>query len=359
MINFTVGPVQSSEKVLEIGKEQVPYFRTQEFSNIMFENEKLIKKYAGASDDSRAVFITGSGTASMEASVINTLTSEDKVLVINGGSFGKRFAEICEIHNIPYTEIKIKPGCTLKKEELYKYDQMGYTALLINVHETSTGVLYDIDMVSEFCKRNNIFLITDCISSFIADPYNMEKLGTDIMITGSQKALACPPGISVIILSKRAIDRIEKNDPKVLYLNLKNALKDGERGQTPFTPAVGILLQINARLREIEENGGIEYERKKIKQIANDFRTRVKELNLPFEFVSESMSNAVTPIHPIGVSAYDIFLTLKDEYNIWICPNGGEQKDKIFRVGHIGCLTIKDNDALINAFIDMKKRGIL
>lgn len=84
----------------------------------------------------------------------------------------------------------------------------------------------------------------------------MKKLGVDVMITGSQKALACPPGISVIVLSQEAIERVNRNEVKCMYLDLKNALKNGERGQTPFTPAVGILRQINARLREIKKQGG-------------------------------------------------------------------------------------------------------
>ena len=94
MINFTVGPVQSSEKVREIGAEQVPYFRTNEFSELMLENEKLMLKFSDAPDGSKAVFITGSGTAAMEAAILNTLTSSDKVLVVNGGSFGQRFVEL-------------------------------------------------------------------------------------------------------------------------------------------------------------------------------------------------------------------------------------------------------------------------
>ena len=86
MLNFTVGPVQTSEFICSIGAEQVPYFRTQEFSNLMLENEMLIKQMAKASADARAIFITGSGTAAMEASVINVFNKQDKVLVINGGS---------------------------------------------------------------------------------------------------------------------------------------------------------------------------------------------------------------------------------------------------------------------------------
>ena len=142
-----------------------------------------------------------------------------------------------------------------------------------------------------------------------------------------------------------------------MYLNLKAALKNGERGQTPFTPAVGILRQINARLKEIKALGGVEMETKKIATIAEDFRRKVADL--PFEITSESLSNAVTPLHPLNASANDIFLILKDQYEIWVCPNGGLLKDEIFRVGHIGNLSIEDNDKLIAALRDMQKRGLI
>ena len=357
MINFTVGPVQSSEIVCEIGREQVPYFRTQEFSDIMLENEKLMKDFSKAPSDARVVFITGSGTASMEAVVMNTLTSQDKVLVVNGGSFGQRFVELCQIHEFDYTEIVLKMGETLTAEMLSQYDQQGYTAMLVNVHETSTGVYYDISMISEFCKKNNCFLIVDAISSFLADNFDMSEVGADVMITGSQKALACPPGISIIVMSSKAVQKVNNSKTKSMYLDLKSALKNAERGQTPFTPAVGILRQINARLKEIEAVGGVEAETKKIAQLAEDFRRKIVEL--PFEIVSQSMSNAVTPLHPLTASAYDIFLTLKDEYKIWVCPNGGDLKDEIFRVGHIGALTVEDNDKLIDALKDMQNRGLI
>lgn len=357
MINFTVGPVQSSDVVRSIGGEQVPYFRTSEFSEIMFENEALMKKFAKAEEDARVVFITGSGTASMEAVTVNTLTEQDKVLIVNGGSFGQRFVQLCDIYKIPHTEIKLDVGKALTEEDLKEYENQGYTAFMVNVHETSTGVHYDIQMISEFCKRNRLFLIVDAISSFLADKFDMKALGVDVMITGSQKALACPPGISIIVLSGRAVERVELNEPGCMYLDLKSALKNGERGQTPFTPAVGILRQIHARLKEIDEAGGVETEIKKIGSLAEDFREKIKEL--PFEIVSESMSNAVTPLHPLTASANDIFLTLKDEYSIWVCPNGGELKDAVFRVGHIGSLTTEDNDKLIDALKDMQKRGLI
>ena len=357
MINFTVGPVQSSDAVRAVGAEQVPYFRTAEFSQLMLENEALVKKFAYATDDSRVVFITGSGSAGMETAIMNTLTSKDKTIVVNGGSFGHRFVELCELHEVPFTEIKLEAGKALKAEHLAQHEGQGYTTFIVNKHETSTGVHYDMDLISDFCKRNNLFLIVDCISTFLADPFHMAELGADIMITGSQKALACPPGISVMALSPRALKRIEETKCKCQYLDLKLALKNAERGQTPWTPAVGILRQIHTRLKEIEANGGVEAEIARTAALANYFRDQIKDL--PFEIVSESLSNAVTPLHPTTASAYDIFLKIKDEYGMWICPNGGEMKDSIFRVGHIGALTTADYDKLVGAFKDLQKKGFI
>ena len=130
MLNFTVGPVMSNDIVLEVGSKQVPYFRTPEFSSVMLENERLMKKFAKASEDSRVVFITGSGTASMEASIINFFNDKDKLLIINGGSFGERFCEIASCYNIAYTEIKLERGYDITKEELDKYNNQCYSAHL-------------------------------------------------------------------------------------------------------------------------------------------------------------------------------------------------------------------------------------
>ena len=357
MINFTVGPVQSSDTVRAIGAEQVPYFRTSEFSDVMFENERLIKKFAKASDDSRVVFLTASGSGAMETAIMNTLTPKDKALVVNGGSFGHRFVELLKLHHIPYSEITLEHGKALKAEHLVSYEGQGYTAFLVNKHETSTGVHYDMNLISDFCKRNQLFLIVDCISTFLADSFDMNKLGADIMITGSQKALACPPGISVMVLSPKSIERINNTKCVCQYFDLQIALKNMERGQTPWTPAVGILRQINARLKEIDANGGVEGEIARIGALATYFRDKIKDL--PFEIVSESLSNAVTPLHPTTASAYDIFLKIKDEYGMWICPNGGDMKDTIFRVGHIGALSTEDYDKLLAAFKDLQNKGFI
>lgn len=357
MLNFTVGPVMSSEAVRSIGSEQVPYFRTEEFSAVMFENEKYMIEFSKAPDNSRAVFMTCSSSGSMEAVVMNCFSKEDKVLVIDGGSFGHRFVEICEIHEIPHVDLKLEHGKKLTKERLYEYDGQDFSGLLVNVDETSTAVLYDTEMIGEFCRKNNLFYVCDCVSAFLADPFDMASCGASVMITGSQKVLACPPGISIIVLSPEGVERVMKSKARTMYFDLKEALRNQDRGQTPFTPAVGILIQINERLKEIKLAGGADAEVARVAAQAADFRNRIK--GLPFELVSESPANGVTSVHPTTANAYDIFLKLKDEYGIWICPNGGDMKDTIFRVGHIGALTHEDNATLINAFIDLQKRGIL
>ena len=357
MLNFTVGPVMSSDKVRAIGAEQVPYFRTTEFSETMLENEKYMLKFVKAPSNARAVFMTCSSTGSMEAVVMNCFTKEDKVLVINGGSFGHRFVELCEIHEIPYVSLNLEHGRKLTKDKLYEYDNKGFTGLLVNDDESSTAVLYNTEMIGEFCKKNDMFFVCDCVSSFLADPFHMAECDADVMITGSQKVLACPPGISIIVLAPRALERVEASKAKTMYFDLKAALKNQERGQTPFTPAVGILLQINSRFKEIDRSGGADAEVARVAAQAEDFRKKIK--GLPFEMVSESPANGVTSLHPTTASAYDIFLKLKDEYGIWVCPNGGDMKDTVFRVGHIGALTHEDNTTLVNALKDMQRRGLL
>ena len=341
MLNFTVGPVMSSKEVCSIGALQVPYFRTAEFSEIMLENEKYMLQYTKAPVGSKTVFMTCSSTGSMEAVIMNCFTTKDKVLIINGGTFGQRFVDICEIHEVPYVALELEHGRKLTKEKLYEYDDQDFTGLLVNVDETSTAVLYDTKMLGEFCKKNNLFFVCDCVSSFLADPFDMEECGADVMITGSQKVLACPPGISIIVLAPKGLERVESSNVRTMYFDLKNALKNQERGQTPFTPAVGILLQINERLKEIDRNGGADAEVNKVAAQARDFREKIKDL--PFELVSESPANGVTSVHPTTADAYEIFLKLKDEYGIWICPNGGEMKNTI----------------LVNAFKDLQKRGVL
>lgn len=148
---FTPGPVKMYDETLKLGAMQTPYFRNDEFSKLLLECEKNLLKIANAPQGSRALFLTASGTAGMEASVQNLLNKDDKALVVNGGGFGQRFVDICNIHNIKNIDCKIGDTNLSTTECLEPYSDA--TALLINGHETSIGTLYNLEAVGEFAKK--------------------------------------------------------------------------------------------------------------------------------------------------------------------------------------------------------------
>lgn len=358
MLNFTVGPVMQYERTKKIAGEDSPYFRTKEFSEINLESEVLLKKLQYASPECKCVFLTGSGTFGMECAVSNILKSNDKVIVVNGGSFGQRFANLMNLYNIENTEIKLDFGKALKEDTLYQYANEGYTALCVNMHETSSGVLYDMELISKFCKENNLVLIVDAISAFISEELYMDKWGVDCVITASQKAFALQPGLSTLTLSPRALARVYQEEGRVtssLYMDMRYALENQVRGQPPYTPCISIFLQMNDRLKMLSEtkNGSLvlDLERQHINKLANEFRDFAKTTY--FKNVSESNSNCVTCLYTEKNDAKHLIETLKTKYGIWICPNGGDKADNTFRVGHIGNITDENNEYLISSFKEL------
>lgn len=342
---FTVGPVDMYEETLRIGGEPIPYFRTGEFSDIMLDIEKKFLQLLKAPTDSKLVTLTASGTGAMEAVVQNGLSQSDKVLVIEGGSFGRRFVQICELHDIPHDSLVLKFGEALTEDRLKAYEDKGYTALLVNIHETSIGQLYDYRMLGDFCRRNSMYYIVDAISSFLADELDMGEAGIDAVITASQKALALPPGLSFVALSPRIIkERVNVLPVKSMYFDFKDYLLNMQRGQTPFTPAVGIVLQLKQRIDELYINGvdaSIEHHR----QLAEAFREMCEKAGIPV--VKFPKSNALTTIEFPESNALKVFEVMKDKYGKMLTPSGGEIGSRVLRVGHLGRMELADYEELI------------
>lgn len=332
---FTVGPVSMYPRTLEIDSRQVPYFRTSEFSQLVLENEALVKKMTFADEQSRLVFLTASGTGAMEATVMNCFSTRDKVLVIDGGSFGHRFVEICEIHGVPFEALHLRFGDELTEEMLAPFEGRGFTGLLVNIHETSVGHLYDGKMLSNFCHRNDLLFVVDAISSFLADPLDMTELGVDALIFSSQKALALAPGLAVVVVSQRMYeDHVRGKASESMYFDFESHIVNGARGQTPFTPAVRVLIELNDMLKFVEETGGVAAKVASTRRRAEAFRESVE--NLPVRLPTYRLSNAVTPLILDGIDARGVFETLRNSYNITVNPNGGDLSSKLLRVGHIG-----------------------
>ena len=344
---FTPGPVKMSEAVLQVGAQQTPYFRNKAFSDVTFECEQGLLAMVNAPPGAKVIFLTASGTAGMEAAVMNLLNQDDHALVVNGGGFGQRFVDICASHKIPHSNFKVENTNLTNIESLAP--QHNYSSLIVNAHETSIGHLYDLEAMGDYAQKNNLLYLVDAISMLVTDPLDMQQSNIDVVIASSQKGLALPPGLTMVILAPTALAKLQ--DINSLYFNFKDYLANGERGQTPYTPAVTIMLQLQARLRQIEERGCIAASIAQAKEIAEYFRESIKDL--PLKAYTPYMPNAMTTLTPTdGRSAMDIVNDLENDYKIVVCPNGGPERDKVFRVSHMGEMTIAYTDILIDALHD-------
>lgn len=330
----------------EVYQKDFTYFRTQEYSNIVNQSLAKLSVMLGNKEKNSLIYLAASGTAAMEAVVENCVTQKDKALVINGGSFGQRFCKLLHHHNIPFDAINLRWNEELTYKKIQPYEKKGYTALFVNIHETSTGQLYNMQMLSDFCKENNMLLIIDAISSFLADEYDMEKYGIDVTIISSQKGLCLSPGMSIISFSKRMLEKIQNSPPAhTLYFDFKDYLKNIERGQTPYTPTVLIMYELQDMLNLIENEGGIGARVKDIAQKAKYFRSKAREYG--FVIPEYPLSNMLTPLFFENINAIDLVQILKDKYHLFINPCSGELSQKLIRISHIGNINTQDIDNLL------------
>ncbi|MCL1895442.1 MAG: aminotransferase class V-fold PLP-dependent enzyme [Clostridiales bacterium] len=365
---FTLGPVEMYEYTRERPTGQLPYFRTEEYSGVNLECAKRLKRLSGAADDSHVFLLTCSGTGAMEAVVGGCFCAKDRLLTIDGGGFGHRFMELAAHHGIPHEAVSLKFGEALTAGALEAAAESasghsgdgsagGFTGLLVNLHETTTGQLYDKDMLSSFCRAHGLYFVCDAVGSFLADPLDFEKDGVDALIISSHKALALPPGLAVIIMSDRLYKKTIEQDirPFSLYFDFRDAEANAVRGQTPFTPAIGTVLALRERLQRLEEEGGAEAAVSRTKALAEDFRGRIKGLIEKglVAMPAHPLSNACTPLVFAGGGAKAAYVRLSREHGVWLNPNGGELADTVLRTGHLGNLTIDDNKMLAGLLEDI------
>ncbi len=346
---FTPGPVPIEEHILAIGAKQPPYNRTNEFSHLTHEILSGLRYVFQTSGE--IALLTGSGTLAMEAAVLNFLTTTDKVIIVNGGTFGQRWCDLCRIHAIPYHEIRLAAGEDIDLNQLGEIcSKEKYTALLINAHETSTGQLYDVQAISKIVRDFGLFYIVDAISTICADPFQMDDWDVDVAILSSQKAIALPPGLSFVAMGPKALNHLKGNAAKTLYLNLPDYLADQQRGQLPYTPAIGLLLQLHQRLLDIQQHTMPEIVADHAQRSA-DFREDI--IDLPFSPLPSRQSNAMTALICEGMDAVTVVHDLQSHYAIEVAPSGGALKHKLIRISHMGAQNRSDRDSIIAALADV------
>lgn len=353
MKNFTVGPVEPYACIQKAYTREIPYFRTEVYSDLVKSNLRTLSGWLDMEAGSELLYFACSGTGAMEAAVDNCLNEKDRALVINGGTFGARFCSLLEKHHVPYSSVNLRWNEALTELHLSEYQDKGYTALLVNLHETSSGQFYDIEMLSRFCARNHMYLIVDAISTFMADEYSMKKYGVDVTIFSSQKALGLSPGMSFVALSKRMIEKLNDN-PSSCYFDFKDSLNNIARGQTPFTPAVNIMYELHYMINYIEEQGGLSSWLEHIAAKCRYFRQKIH--GKPY-YINDaySLSNMLTPVIFSGVDAYDVFKRLSSEFGFYVNPCGGELASSMLRISHVGNTSMEDIDQLIAAIDQIVK----
>ena len=351
---FVPGPVPTPPHLLAIGALQLPYNRTEAFSTTTHEILDGLKQLFRT--NGKIAVLTGSGTAAMEAAVVNFVGTADRALVINGGTFGQRWADLCGTLEIPHDELCVDFGAELDIARLEKALASGqYTALLINAHETSTGHLYDIEAIGALARRHDVFFIVDAISSVCADPFAMDDWNVDVAILGSQKALALPPGLSFVAMGERALARLDcdQSQPKSFYFNLRSYLENQQRGQLPFTPAIGVMLQLHARLKDIQEQTLPELILQH-RQRAESFRLAIRDM--AFDVFPARSSNAMTALSCRDMDASEVAAELSDRYHLIVAPSGGELKSKVIRISHMGDQDPADVRRLVSALGEINAR---
>ena len=331
---------------MRIGGQQTPYFRNEPFSTVYRECEERLLRTLNAPQGARAAFITGSGTAAMEAAVLNFTRVGEPIATINGGTFGQRFVDIAKLHGRQVTEWIVDRVQHPLRHLGVLHQSDAYAALLINAHETSIGHLYDLRETGAFCRNTTCLHIVDAISAFGTDEIDMQSQSIDVVILSSHKALGLHPGLSMLVMSPTALGKTNPQ-PQSYYFSLASMLSDGARGQTPFTPAITIMHQLQCRLSEWEAQG-MHKLLSEVSALATHFRLGL--LGLPLTPYSTSMSNGLTALEvPAHVSARHIVDRLSTEHQIVVAPNGGALAERIFRVGHMGHLSISDMDEVLLA----------
>ncbi len=341
------GPVEIPEEIRRVGAERLPYMRTAEFSAITFEVVDGLRRVVDTVGD--VVLLTASGTAAMEAAVLALFRPGERVLVVVGGTFGRRFVEICRIHGVPHDAIELEPGRDLDLAELSDRVRGGtYAGVLVNAHETSTGALYDVEGMGNILRDTPTLLVVDAIGTVCADPYRMDAWGVDATVFSTQKGLALPPGMAFVALSPRARERALSAPRRSLYLHLADYLKDGERGQTPYTVAVGLVLQLRERLRRLLATG-VEAEVAATRRRALRFRQGVE--GLPVTILPERPSSALTALRlqTQSITAPEVVRRLWKEFGLVVAPNPQPLRDRVFRVAHLGAQTDDDVESAILA----------
>lgn len=332
---FTPGPTNVPEEVLlEMAKPMI-HHRTKEFENIFAEVKNSLKSIFGTERD--VIILSGSGTLAMEAAIVNTLSVNDSVLVVNGGKFGERWGEIAKAYGLHVIMLNVEWGRSVNVDEIITLIKKNPSikAVLIQASETSTTTCHPIEELGSALKAvGSPLLIVDGITFVGVSKTEMDKWGIDILITGSQKALMLPPGLSFIAMSEKAENTMKNANLPKYYIDLKRELKAQRSNTTAYTSAVNLIMGLKKSLELIYKEG-LEnvYKRHNIMALAT--RTAINALG--FTLLCKGIpSNAATGIVFKEHISKDIIEYAKSHFGVHFASGQGHLSKQVIRISHMG-----------------------
>ncbi len=345
------GPTPVPEKVLQALSKHPIGHRSKEFQDLVESTTKNLQWLHQTQND--VLTITGSGTAAMEAGIINTLSRGDKVICGENGKFGERWVKVAKEFGLEVIKIDSEWGTPLNPEEFKKVleedKQKEIKAVILTHSETSTGVINDLETISKYIRAHNKALsIIDCVTSLGACNVPVDEWQLDIVASGSQKGYMIPPGLSFIAMSQKAWEAAEKSNLPKFYLNLKSYRKSLLANSNPYTPAVNLVFALDEALKMMREEGldNIFLRHNKHKLAMSN---AVKALNLKLFADEKYLSPSITAIKTEGIDAEEFRKTIKNNFDILLAGGQDHLKGKIFRVGHLGYVCDRDIITVVSA----------
>jgi aspartate aminotransferase-like enzyme len=333
---FSPGPTPVPERILLAMAGPLIHHRDPAYEEIFQEVREGLQYVFQTKQE--ALVLASSGTGAMEAAVCNTLSRGDEVLVVRGGKFGERWAEICEAYSVNFTPIDVTWGEAVDPAAIEKAIDANPSikAVLVQASETSTGVMHPIKAIADIVKkRDGTILVVDAISALGVVDLPMDQWGLDVVVSGSQKAFMLPPGLAFVALSAKAWGVAEGSNLPKFYFNLNEELASAQKNQSQFTPAISLVVGLREALRMFKEEG-LKNCFKRHEKLAHATREAVKALGLEL-FAPTSPSNALTAIKaPEGIDGKKLKKNFEDMYGLIIAGGQSQLKGKIIRIAHIG-----------------------
>jgi aspartate aminotransferase-like enzyme len=338
------GPTPVPETVLQaLGRHPIGH-RSADFQTIVKHTSAQLRWLHQTSND--VLVLTGSGTAAMEAGIINTLCAGDRVLCGNNGKFGERWVKVAKAYGLAVEEITAEWGQPLDPERfraaLEADGAKAIKAVILTHSETSTGVINDLRTISQHVHAHGTALtIADCVTSLGATSVPMDDWGIDVIGSGSQKGYMMPPGLSFVAMGDRAWEAYGRSTLPKFYLDLGKYRKSAKADSNPFTPAINLYFALEAALTMMEAEG-LEAIFARHARHQRATTAAMKAIGLPLYAAEGHGSPAITAVAPEGLDAEVLRKEVKQRFDILLAGGQDHLKGKVFRIGHLGFVCDRD-----------------